>query len=125
MSEMKLTDYQSNLMGEWVDSATYQKMGEKTTVCLLKLKNGFEIVGTSACVNPADYNREIGEHYALTDALSELDGYAGFYRQMQGAVPKVVNVSVSVGEAEMNGIAQKAADIITQNIQRSMRGGGY
>lgn len=54
-------------------------LGIKTTVCLMTLKNGFEIIGTSACVNPKDYNIEIGKKYArekAMDKLWELEGYS-------------------------------------------------
>lgn len=53
-------------------------LGVKTTAVVLTLKNGFEVVGTSACVNPAEYNAEIGTKFARERALSkvwELEGY--------------------------------------------------
>lgn len=54
------------------------KLGEKTTCVLLKLKNGFEVIGTSACVDPANYNHETGKSYArkrAVDRVWELEGY--------------------------------------------------
>jgi len=54
------------------------KLGEKTTCVVLILRNGFEVVGTSACVDPANYNHEIGKTYARKRALDkvwELEGY--------------------------------------------------
>lgn len=78
---MNLTPYQQLLFDENVKRVETQKMGEKTTVCLLKLYNGFEVTGTSACVNPKDFDEEIGQHYALVEALKALDGYAGYARQ--------------------------------------------
>lgn len=81
--ELKLTEYQENLEKNWVAVVDYKKMGAKTTVALVTLKNGFEIVGTSACVNPANFNKEMGQHYALVDALKKLDELQGF--QMQHA----------------------------------------
>lgn len=50
----------------------------KTTVIWIKLKNGFEVVGTSACVDPKNYNHEIGKKYARDRAISkiwELEAY--------------------------------------------------
>lgn len=55
------------------------KLGEKTTVVMLRLKNGFEVVGTSGCVDPANYDHEIGKKYARKRAIDkvwELEGYA-------------------------------------------------
>jgi len=54
------------------------KVGEKTTICLLKLHNGFEVIGSAACVNPEEYDAEIGTKIALQDAMDkvwELEGY--------------------------------------------------
>lgn len=54
------------------------KLGEKTTVVVLTLKNGFEVVGTSACVDPTNYDHEIGKKYArqrAVDKIWELEGY--------------------------------------------------
>jgi hypothetical protein len=78
-----LTPYELDLYKEWVEKADYAKVGVKTTACLLTLSNGFEILGTSACVNPADFDAEIGKQYALKEALNELDRLAGFYRQVK------------------------------------------
>lgn len=54
------------------------KLGERTTVVLLTLRNGFEVVGTAACVDPAAYNHETGKRYARERAVSkvwELEAY--------------------------------------------------
>lgn len=54
------------------------KLGVKTTAVVLTLKNGFEVIGTASCVNPAEYNEEIGKKFARDRALNkiwELEGY--------------------------------------------------
>ena len=54
------------------------KMGQKTTVVMLQMPNGFEIVGSSACADPADYNHELGKTLALNrirDKIWELEAY--------------------------------------------------
>jgi hypothetical protein len=54
------------------------KLGQKTTCVILTLKNGFEVIGTSACVDLASYNEEIGKKFARERALDrvwELEGY--------------------------------------------------
>lgn len=82
---MEFTEQQTELLKKQVDKRPeYIKMGEKTTVCLLTVKNGFEIVGTSACVDPADFDEATGRFYALTDAIGKLAEYEAFYRQQQG-----------------------------------------
>jgi len=50
----------------------------KTTICVLTLKNDFEVVGTSAPVSRENFDKEIGEKYAYEKAfqkLWELEGY--------------------------------------------------
>jgi hypothetical protein len=63
-----------------IEQSTIQsiKMGQKTTVVHLILPNGFEIVGAAACVDPAEYDHEIGEKIALgriKDKVWLLEGY--------------------------------------------------
>lgn len=61
--------------------------GTTKTYCDLKMPNGFVIgSGFSACVNPADYNQELGEKYAkeraLADAENNLWQCEGYARAM-------------------------------------------
>lgn len=49
------------------------------TLCILTLKNKFNVVGESACVDPAKYNLEKGKQFAREDAIQKcwpLMGYA-------------------------------------------------
>lgn len=72
---------------EQVEAAIAQefdwKAGEKTTIVLLKLKNGFEVVGTSACVDAAAYDHEIGKKYARERALSKVWDLEAYVLQSQ------------------------------------------
>lgn len=49
-----------------------QQVGTKTTVCVLTLKNGFEVIGTASCIDPDDYDIDIGKKYAREDAIDQL-----------------------------------------------------
>jgi len=54
------------------------KLGEKTTVVAMTLPNGFVMVTSSSCVDPVNYDQEIGErccHDHLKERLWELEGY--------------------------------------------------
>lgn len=69
-------------MGEILDTVTkadYWRLGESTTtVCQLTLKNGFTVLGQSACIDPLEFNKAIGEKVAWDNALDkvwELEGY--------------------------------------------------
>lgn len=52
--------------------------GTTTTVCCLTLRNGFTVVGHSACASPANFDAEIGRNLAYGAArqkIWELEGY--------------------------------------------------
>ena len=56
----------------------YIKVGTKTTIAVLTLKNGFEVVGKSGCVDPANYDHKIGSKVAREKAVDQvwlLEGY--------------------------------------------------
>lgn len=48
------------------------------TLCVLVLKNGFVIVGKSACVHAENFNAEIGMRLAHEDAVKQLWPFLGF-----------------------------------------------
>lgn len=71
-----------------IKSETILTIGRKTTLVLLTLQNGFEVVGTSACVDPENYNQEVGAKFARQRALDkvwELEGY-----KLQGSTTNVL-----------------------------------
>ena len=48
------------------------------TICIIILENGFKVDGVSACVDPANYNEDIGRECAYENAFNkiwELEGY--------------------------------------------------
>jgi hypothetical protein len=48
------------------------------TICCLTLRNGYQVTGESACVNPANFVKETGEKYAREQAVEKiwmLEGY--------------------------------------------------
>lgn len=52
--------------------------GTCLTICVLTLQNGFQVTGNAACVDPANFNAEIGRKVARTKAINEiwpLEGY--------------------------------------------------
>lgn len=68
---------EADIEGSIVTEQAYD-LGRKTTAVVLTLANGFEVVGTSACVCPENYNREVGKVYARKRAIDkvwELEGY--------------------------------------------------
>lgn len=50
----------------------------KTTICILTLINGFEVVGTSSVVDSTQFDEKIGNKIAYDNAINkiwELEGY--------------------------------------------------
>jgi hypothetical protein len=55
------------------------KLGNKTCVVVAILPNGFEICESASCVDPANYNQQMGEDIAkerIKNKLWELEGYS-------------------------------------------------
>ncbi len=49
------------------------------TICVLVLRNGFTVLGKSACASPENFNAELGRKIARADAVNQiwpLEGYA-------------------------------------------------
>ena len=58
------------------------------TICILTLRNGFTVVGHSACASPENFNAEIGRRVAREAAIREvwpLMGYALRTQLAEGA----------------------------------------
>lgn len=50
----------------------------KTTVCILYIENGFTVRGESACVDPGEFNKALGEKYSYERAVNELWPLEGY-----------------------------------------------
>src|SRR5262245_56386825 len=51
---------------------------ETFSLCILKMKNGFVVVGKSAPVSSENFNRELGRQFAYEDAVRQLWPLMGF-----------------------------------------------
>ena len=61
----------------------YVKLTEKMTACILTTETGFEVIGISACANPENYVKELGEKYSREEAINKLWDYEGYKRQAE------------------------------------------
>lgn len=61
-----------------IKEVTYHRIGKTVTLCNIELDNGFSVRGESACVNPANYNEEIGNKIAYDNAFRQLWSPFGF-----------------------------------------------
>ena len=49
------------------------------TICVISTKDGFTFTGESACVDPANFNQEIGEKIAYDNAFEKMWLPYGFW----------------------------------------------
>lgn len=61
-----------------IRAANYHRMTPTMTICTIELDNGFTVTGESACVDPANYKRDIGEKIAYDMAFRKLWSLFGF-----------------------------------------------
>jgi Phage protein (N4 Gp49/phage Sf6 gene 66) family len=54
------------------------------TICVLRLQNGFIVLGHSACINPADFDQSLGENIAYEKALDQIWQLEGYRRMSEG-----------------------------------------
>lgn len=65
-----------------VDKEAYIYPDDTTvTICILTLKNGFNLIGHSACLNKEDFNPEIGNSVAKANAINQLWQLEGYHRK--------------------------------------------
>lgn len=61
-----------------IKSRDFIRIGETVTMCHIVLDNGYSVRGESACVNPANYNKKIGEKLSADNAFDKLWPLYGF-----------------------------------------------
>ena len=61
-----------------VSTDYYRWPGTAMTLALLTLDNGFTSLGQSACVDPANFNEELGKKFARQDAFEQLWKLGGY-----------------------------------------------
>lgn len=92
MTIQKLT--KEFLLSRIADASYVHHEGTTLTHCLLKMKNGIVVDGKSACLNPADFDTEMGRKIAYDNAFAklwELEGYARASEHEQDERSHIVN----------------------------------
>lgn len=60
-------------------SAEYYRFPETTvTVCLIKLVNGFSVIGESAAASPENFDEELGRQIAYDKAFDKIWAFEGY-----------------------------------------------
>lgn len=70
-----------------------------TTICQLILKNGFSVLGSSACVDPANFDLQMGRDIAFKNAQDkvwQLEGYLLKEDMFRASVKIPVTVTASI-----------------------------
>lgn len=83
--KVKMEECRKNLEA-LVESEAIIKIGEKTTSVTLICHDGFEITATASCVNPAEYNVDIGAPIARERAYCKLGELDGYFRQRAASI---------------------------------------
>lgn len=58
----------------------------RLTICVLILRNGFTVVGTSACASPENFNAELGRKIARENAINKIWPLMGYELRSKLAV---------------------------------------
>lgn len=69
---------QAAIEAEIVDKCFWQPLNTTVTVCLVKFRNGYTVVGHSACVSTDNFNAELGEKIAYQHAIDQCWSLFGF-----------------------------------------------
>lgn len=105
------------MVEDFIRETWTETLGEKTTVVRAVLRNGFEIVESSSCVSPENYDEAMGRDICLERIREKVWELLGFLLQtavhgcavtpevvdkeagLQGAVPVAEKKGVGFGEA--------------------------
>jgi len=63
---------------EGVDPDLFHESVSLLTFCILVLKNGFTVIGKSACASPENYKKDVGEEIAKNDAINQIWPLMGY-----------------------------------------------
>lgn len=66
-----MTKVTIDMVNDHIAKTEYFHIGKKTTICLLTLINGMEVVGFSHCQKVEDFNSEIGNKFAREHAIDK------------------------------------------------------
>ena len=82
VTEVYLTGYDAAkaaaLGGEIIGDTVGAENLKYLTLCILVLKNGFTILGESACASPENFNPQIGKRLARADAVNKIWPLMGY-----------------------------------------------
>ncbi len=89
MNSLEITDAQSaavavaprvtlESMEAKIETEQYTVIDNILTLCIIKMRNGFYVVGESAPASPANFNADLGRKFARENAVRKLWGFEGY-----------------------------------------------
>lgn len=69
------------MVDNFIKEVEVSTLGEKTTLVRVTLVNGFEIIESSACVDPKNYNEELGKEVCMNKIKDKIWMLLGFLLQ--------------------------------------------
>ena len=109
LPERKLT---KEFLESEIDKVEYNRFGETNTHCTITTKSGFSFTGESACVDPNNYNKELGEKYAYENAFEKMWMPYGFW--LHKALAEFDNFETRTGKEEF--LAEGLKQLCQANI---------
>lgn len=106
---------------ESIEGVEFSKISDTMTLCQILLDNGYQVIGTSACVHPENYNQEIGEKLAYEDAFKKLWPLFGFLLAEWTLLEEKSDTG-DVTEPNRAENAKKAADGVAINVSKLIEG---
>jgi hypothetical protein len=64
-------------IAEKIEAVDYMTQ-DTTTICIIRMLNGFKFVGTSTPASSANYDAEIGKRYAYDNAFKQIWTHEGY-----------------------------------------------
>lgn len=61
-----------------IESISYVITETLLTICVIRMKNGFEVIGKAKAADPRNHNSEAGKRYAYEDAFRQLWPLEGY-----------------------------------------------
>lgn len=61
----------------------YVHPGSQLTICIITLQNGYTVTGESACADPANFKKDVGERLALEKAEKQIWPLMGYYLKQE------------------------------------------
>ena len=95
LPERKLT---KEFLESEIKEVQYQRLSGTITHCTIVTKSGFTLTGESACVDPNNYNKELGEKYAYENAFEKMWMPYGFW--LHKALAEYDNLPTNTAQEE-------------------------